>query len=135
MKIAHLVTLSCFFSFAAAKPASLTSQNSVVKVLEIEQVDLVPIRTPSTHSCTVNIVTHTVGTGPSQTYNTTYVPPKECPGPWSKVVLSYSGASKGRVRGYQISENRTTSMYVKSLYSNTTVYQPSGWVGLVLFYA
>jgi len=99
MKIAHLVTLSCFFSFAAAKPVSLTSQNSVAKVLEIEQVDLVPIRTPSTHSCTVNIVTHTVGTGPSQTYNTTYVPPKECPGPWSKVVLSYSGASKGRVRG------------------------------------
>lgn len=99
MKLARLVTLSCFFSFAVAKPVSLTSQNSVVKVLEIEQVDLVPIRTPSTHSCTVNIVTHTVGTGPSQTYNTTYVPPKECPGPWSKVVLSYSGASKGRVRG------------------------------------
>jgi hypothetical protein len=100
MKIARFAALACFLSFAAAKPASLTSQNSsVVKVLEIEQVDLVPIRTPSTHACTVNIVTHTVGTGPSQTYNTTYVPPKECPGPWSKVVLTYTGASKGRVRG------------------------------------
>ncbi|KAI9279049.1 peptide N-acetyl-beta-D-glucosaminyl asparaginase amidase A-domain-containing protein [Umbelopsis sp. AD052] len=97
MKVAHIVALACFFSFAAAKPDSLASQNSpVTKVLEIEQVDLVPIRTPSTHACKVNIVTHTVGTGPSQTYNTTYIPPKECPGPWSKVVLTYTGASKGR---------------------------------------
>jgi hypothetical protein len=84
---------------ATAKPVSNNSQTSVIApVLEIEQVDIVPIIKPTTHACTVNIVNHVVGTGASQTYNTTYQPPKNCPGPWNKVVLTYTGTSKGRVR-------------------------------------
>ncbi|KAH8552781.1 peptide N-acetyl-beta-D-glucosaminyl asparaginase amidase A-domain-containing protein [Umbelopsis sp. PMI_123] len=97
MKTGRLIVLAGLLGLTSAKPASLTSLNSnTTQVLEIEQVDLVPIQTPSTHSCTVNIVTHTVGAGSSVSYNTTYVPPKDCPGPWSKVVLTYTGASKGR---------------------------------------
>jgi Peptide N-acetyl-beta-D-glucosaminyl asparaginase amidase A len=69
-----------------------------VQTLDVEQADIVPIVKPPTHSCKVNIVTHVVGTGSSQTYNHTYEPPKNCPGPWNKVVLTYTGASKGRVR-------------------------------------
>lgn len=99
MKTTHLLVVIGLIGFTSAKPASLSSQYSATdQVLEIEQVDIVPISKPSTHSCTVNIVTHTVGTGPSQTYNNQYDPPKDCPGPWNKVVLTYTGASKGRVR-------------------------------------
>lgn len=83
---------------ATAKQVPNNAQSNVAaSILEIEQVDIVPIVKPTTRSCTVNIVDHVVGTGASQTYNATYHPPKKCPGPWNKVVLTYTGASKGRV--------------------------------------
>lgn len=95
----HLVLAIGLACSVSARILPNTAQSVLaVKTLDVEQVDIVPIIKPSTHSCTVNIVTHVVGTGSSQTYNHTYQPPKDCPGPWNKVVLTYTGASKGRVR-------------------------------------
>ncbi|KAJ2955165.1 hypothetical protein NQZ79_g8794 [Umbelopsis isabellina] len=93
----YLLLTTGLACFASARILPNTAQSVLaVQTLDVEQVDIVPIVKPLTHSCTVNIVTHVVGTGDSQTYNHTYQPPKNCPGPWNKVVLTYTGASKGR---------------------------------------
>jgi Peptide N-acetyl-beta-D-glucosaminyl asparaginase amidase A len=53
-----------------------------------------PISTPSTKSCTVQIVdAHFQDFTP---YQASYVPPAECAGPWAKVVLRLDGQVKGR---------------------------------------
>ncbi len=52
-----------------------------------------PLTEPSTESCTVNIVDDQYFD--DSVHSSTYVPPKDCAGEWSKVVLELEGASQG----------------------------------------
>jgi hypothetical protein len=58
-----------------------------------------PVPTPPTPSCTVNLATDYVtndASGAPQDFNGTFTPPSACPGPWAKVVLSFTGTEAGR---------------------------------------
>lgn len=58
-----------------------------------------PVPTPPTPSCTVNLAadyTTNDSSGAFQAYNGTFTPPADCPGPWAKVVLDFTGRETGR---------------------------------------
>lgn len=56
-----------------------------------------PISRPDTTSCTVSVMqNHQFANSYSHPFTGTYNPPANCPGPWSKVVLDWSGSVAGR---------------------------------------
>ncbi|MBS2537934.1 hypothetical protein KGQ20_34795 [Catenulispora sp. NF23] len=57
---------------------------------------LPPIARPDTPSCTVTAMQHDFANSYGQPYTGTLTPPAACPGPWSKVVLDWSGSIAGR---------------------------------------
>ena len=54
-----------------------------------------PIPVPATHSCTVTVMTHDFANSYGAPYNGSYTPPADCPGPWSKVVLTLTSTVGG----------------------------------------
>lgn len=50
---------------------------------------------PSTHSCTVSLMTHDFRSSYGSPYNGTYAPPHGCKGPWAKVVLTLTSTVGG----------------------------------------
>ena len=54
-----------------------------------------PIAVPSTHSCTVSLMTHDFKNSYGAPYNGTYTPPAGCKGPWAKVVLTLTSTVGG----------------------------------------
>ncbi|NUR61647.1 MAG: hypothetical protein HOV87_23755 [Catenulispora sp.] len=86
---AMLVTGTVAGSAAAAGPTvEINYQNPVTA--------LPPIARPATHSCTVTAMRHDFANSYGQPFVGTLTPPKDCPGPWSKVVLDWSGSVAGR---------------------------------------
>jgi hypothetical protein len=57
---------------------------------------LPPISAPDTPHCTVTVMQHDFANSYGQPYTGTVTPPADCPGPWSKVVLDWSGSIAGR---------------------------------------
>src|SRR5262249_13564714 len=58
---------------------------------------LPPVSKPDTHHCTVTAMQYDFGnTISSPAWNGTVTPPADCPGPWNKVVLNWSGSVQGR---------------------------------------
>jgi hypothetical protein len=58
---------------------------------------LPPVDRPPTPHCTVTVMQNDFGnTISSPPYTGTVTPPKDCPGPWNKVVLDWSGSVQGR---------------------------------------
>ncbi|MEZ0095899.1 peptide-N4-asparagine amidase [Streptacidiphilus sp. EB129] len=58
---------------------------------------LPPVSRPATPHCTVTEMQNDFGnTISSPPYTGTVTPPKDCPGPWTKVVLDWSGSVQGR---------------------------------------
>lgn len=58
---------------------------------------LPPVSQPDTHHCTVTAMQYDFGnTISSPAWNGTVTPPADCPGPWNKVVLNWSGSVQGR---------------------------------------
>ncbi|WP_052434391.1 peptide-N4-asparagine amidase [Streptacidiphilus melanogenes] len=58
---------------------------------------LPPVSQPDTHHCTVTEMQYDFGnTISSPAWSGTVTPPADCPGPWSKVVLNWSGSVQGR---------------------------------------
>jgi hypothetical protein len=58
-----------------------------------------PVPTPPTTPCTVSLATDYVtndASGAAQDYHGTFSPPAGCPGPWTKVVLHFTGHESGR---------------------------------------
>ncbi|WP_045311013.1 peptide-N4-asparagine amidase [Lentzea aerocolonigenes] len=51
---------------------------------------------PPTKSCVVTAMRHTFANSYGQPFVGTLAPPPECAGPWTKVVLDWTGRSKGR---------------------------------------
>lgn len=54
-----------------------------------------PIPVPSTHSCTETVMTHDFQNSYGAPFNGAYTPPTDCPGPWSKVVLTLTSTVDG----------------------------------------
>jgi hypothetical protein len=50
-----------------------------------------PVARPTTPSCSETIVSHTFAFSYGSPFVGSYAPPAACPGPWSKVVLDWSG--------------------------------------------
>jgi len=73
---------------AAAPTVEINYQNPVTA--------LPPIARPDTPSCTVTAMQHDFANSYGQPFVGTLTPPASCPGPWSKVVLDWSGNAAGR---------------------------------------
>lgn len=57
---------------------------------------LPPVSRPATPHCSVTVMQHDFANSYGQPYTGTVTPPSDCPGPWSKVVLTWSGSVAGR---------------------------------------
>lgn len=57
---------------------------------------LPPVSRPPTKHCTVTAMQHDFANSYGQPFHATLSPPAACPGPWSKIVLDWSGSVAGR---------------------------------------
>ncbi|HEU5425826.1 MAG TPA: peptide-N4-asparagine amidase [Actinocrinis sp.] len=73
---------------AATAPVEISYQNPVSA--------LPPISRPATPHCAVTAMRHDFANSYGQPFVGTLTPPSACPGPWSKVVLDWSGSVAGR---------------------------------------
>jgi hypothetical protein len=73
---------------AATAPVEINYQNPVSA--------LPPVSRPATAHCTVTAMQHDFANSYGQPFVGTLTPPSACPGPWSKVVLDWSGSVAGR---------------------------------------
>jgi Peptide N-acetyl-beta-D-glucosaminyl asparaginase amidase A len=79
----------------AAPPAH--ADNAPIEVNYADPVTaLPPVSRPPTKHCTVTAMQHDFANSYGQPFRATLSPPADCPGPWSKVVLDWSGSVAGR---------------------------------------
>jgi hypothetical protein len=81
-------------SVVTAAPASAADR--VVTDYQDPLTALPPVSRPPTPHCTVTAMQHVFANSYGQPYVGTLTPPAECAGPWTKVVLSWTGKSQGR---------------------------------------
>jgi len=80
----------------AAQPSTTGPNGPSLPTDTQQQVSAdMPIAVPGTHSCTVALMTHDFKNSYGAPYNGTYTPPKACPGPWAKVVLTLTSTVAG----------------------------------------
>jgi hypothetical protein len=84
----------------AADPAAPASPSSAPSYVENGYQDpvtaLPPVSRPDTRHCTVTVMRHDFANSYGQPFTGTVAPPADCPGPWAKVVLNWSGTVAGR---------------------------------------
>jgi len=73
---------------AAAAPVEINYQDPVTA--------LPPVTRPPVPHCTVTVVRHDFANSYGQPFTGTVAPPAGCPGPWTKVVLDWTGSVAGR---------------------------------------
>src|ERR1700742_528263 len=86
---------------AATRPAATSSSASSYVEGDISNpvVGTPAVPRPHTKSCTVSLANDfpsNDSSGNAQNFTGTYTPPKDCPGPWAKVVLDFSATVAGR---------------------------------------
>lgn len=72
----------------ATTPVEINYQNPVTA--------FAPVSRPDTPHCTVTAMQHDFANSYGQPFVGTLTPPAACPGPWTKVVLDWSGSVAGR---------------------------------------
>ena len=77
----------------AAAPAS--ASGTIETNYQNPVTALPPIARPDTTHCTVTAMQHDFANSYGQPFTGTLTPPAACPGPWSKVVLDWSGSVAG----------------------------------------
>jgi Peptide N-acetyl-beta-D-glucosaminyl asparaginase amidase A len=91
--------VSLMLALAAAALANVGAAGAGIEVDYQNPITAVqPIARPPTHSCTVTVMqdfafNSSVG---HDTFDGTLSPPADCPGPWSKIVLDFTGRVAGR---------------------------------------
>lgn len=78
-----------------------------------------PVPRPHTKSCTVSLAQNFPSNdaqGNPQNFSGTYTPPKDCPGPWSKVVLDFTSTVAGR----QYDRSASITVGTTTIYFGTT---------------
>ncbi|MER5638030.1 peptide-N4-asparagine amidase [Kitasatospora sp. NPDC002227] len=81
---------------AAAQPHSAALAGKVETNYADPVTALPPVSRPDTPHCTVTAMQHDFANSFGQPFTSTLTPPPDCPGPWSKVVLDWSGSVAGR---------------------------------------
>jgi hypothetical protein len=85
---------------AQAAPTPQTSHTAAPSYVENGYQDpvtaLPPVSEPAIRHCAVTVMRHDFANSYGQPYTGTVTPPAHCPGPWSKVVLNWSGSVAGR---------------------------------------
>ncbi|MDX6355492.1 MAG: hypothetical protein QOF98_2395 [Streptomyces sp.] len=81
---------------AAAPGLPATAPSYVENGYQDPVTALPPVSKPDTPSCEVTVMQHDFANSYGQPYTGTVTPPPACPGPWSKVVLNWSGSVAGR---------------------------------------
>jgi hypothetical protein len=72
----------------AASPIETNYQNPVTA--------LPPVTRPPVRHCTVTVMQHDFANSYGQPFTGTVTPPAACPGPWTKVVMDWTGSVAGR---------------------------------------
>jgi len=80
---------------SAASPAA-ASPGYVESGYQDPVTALPPVSRPDTPHCSVTVMRHDFANSYGQPYTGTVTPPSACPGPWAKVVLTWSGSVAGR---------------------------------------
>lgn len=94
---AALLLAATQFGATAAADAGGSSGGSVEVDYQDPVTALPPVSRPPTAHCAVTVMRHSFANSYSDgPYTGTVTPPKECPGPWNKVVLTWSGSVQGR---------------------------------------
>src|ERR1700760_4223666 len=73
---------------AAASPIETNYQDPVTA--------LPPVSRPPVRHCTVTVMQHDFANSYGQPFTGTVTPPAACPGPWTKVVMDWTGSVAGR---------------------------------------
>lgn len=82
---------------ASAAPVSSAASPGKVEINYADPATaLPPVSRPDTPHCTVTAMRHDFANSYGQPFTGTLTPPADCPGPWSKVVLDWSGSVAGR---------------------------------------
>lgn len=88
---AAVTLLAAFAGIGVAQPSGPSLPTDTQQQLSAER----PIPVPSTHSCTVPLMTHDFHSSYGTPFNGTYTPPAGCKGPWAKVVLTLTSTVGG----------------------------------------
>jgi hypothetical protein len=83
-----------------AGPAAAASQPASASAIETNYGNpvtaLPPVTRPPVPHCTVTVMQHDFANSYGQPFTGTVTPPAACPGPWTKVVMDWSGSVAGR---------------------------------------
>lgn len=100
---------------STASAATSSSPSYVEGDISNPVVGTPPVPRPDTKSCTVTLAENFASNdaqGNPQNFSGTYTPPKDCPGPWSKVVLDFTSTVAGRQYDRSVSITvGTTTIY------------------------
>jgi hypothetical protein len=112
--VVGVVALASGLTFDAA-PAGAVTPGYVESAVSNPVTALPPVSRPPTRHCTVTAMRHVFANSYGVPYTGTLTPPAGCRGPWSKVVLDWTGSVAGR------QYDRLFSVYV----ANTEVLRSS----------
>jgi hypothetical protein len=92
---------ACTATAVAAAPASPAAASAApASSIEINYGNpvtaLPPVTRPPVPHCTVTVMQHDFANSYGQPFTGTVTPPAACPGPWTKVVLDWTGSVAGR---------------------------------------
>src|SRR5690348_3851835 len=79
-----------------ATPATAAAPSFVETTVADPITALPPVSRPPTAHCTVTAMRHDFANSYGQPFTGTLAPPADCPGPWTKVVLDWTGSVAGR---------------------------------------
>src|ERR1700759_2870383 len=104
MKLSRAV-LAVLFAFAVAVVGAVPAMAGVARGTAATPVEtnyqdpvtaLPPVSRPPVRHCTVTVMQHDFANSYGAPFTGTVTPPAACPGPWTKVVMDWSGSVAGR---------------------------------------
>jgi hypothetical protein len=88
--------LGAGLAVSTATSASAAGANYVESDTANPTTALPPVSAPPTPHCAVTVMRHDFANSYGAPFVGTVTPPKDCPGPWNKVVMTWTGSVAGR---------------------------------------